>query len=69
MTQVVSTQLMAMGNLAKIFLTPPPTTCDVNRLFSTASHILNKKRNRLLHNNAERLLFVHENIAIINYQY
>ena len=58
-----------MGNLAKIFLTPPPTSCDVERLFSTASHILNKKRNRLLPNNAERLLFVHENIAIVNYQY
>ena len=39
------------------------------RLFSTASEILNKRRNRLLPNNAEQLLFVHENIANVNYKW
>ena len=39
------------------------------RLFSTASEILNKRRNRLLPNNAKQLLFVHENIAKVNYQW
>ena len=55
--------------LAKNFLTPPPSSCDVERLFSTTSHILNKERNRLLPQNAEKLLFVHENISRVNYNY
>ena len=45
------------------------TSADVERLFSTASEILNKRRNRLLPNNAEQLLFVHENIANVNYKW
>ena len=55
--------------LAKYYLTAPPTSADVERLFSIASHILNKKRNRLLPRNAEHLLFVHENIANVKYEY
>ena len=48
----------------------PPTFADVNsRLFSTASHILNKSRNRLLPRNAEHHFFVHENIANVKYEY
>ncbi|MCP3852609.1 MAG: hAT transposon family protein [Gammaproteobacteria bacterium] len=50
-------------------MTAPPTSADVERLFSTASEISNKRRNRLLPNNAEKLLFVHENIANVNYQW
>ena len=59
----------AMSQVAKIYLTPPPTSCDVERLFSTASEILNQRRNRLLPSNAEKLLFVHENIAHVKYQW
>ena len=55
--------------LAKYYLTAPPTSADVESLFSIASHILNKKRNRLLPRNAEHLLFVHENIANVKYEY
>ena len=58
-----------MGNLAKIYMTPPPSSVDVERLFSSASHIITKQRNRLLPDNAERLLFVHQNIAHVNYLY
>ena len=58
-----------MGDLAKIYLTAPPSSCDVERLFSTASEILNKRRNKLLPCNAEKLLFVHENISKVNYQW
>ena len=54
--------------IAKVYLTAPPTSADVDRLFSTASEIINRRRNRLLPNNAEQLLFVHENIANVNYQ-
>lgn len=58
-----------IGDLAKIYLTAPPSSCDVERLFSTASEILNKRRNKLLPSNAEKLLFVHENISKVNYQW
>ena len=50
-----------MGDLAKIYLTAPPSSCDVERLFSTVSKILNKRRNKEL--------FVHENISKVNYQW
>ena len=56
-------------SLAKQYLTTPPISCDVERLFSTASHILSKERNRLLSHNAEKLLFVHENISRVHYNY
>ena len=35
-----------MAILAKVYLTPPPTSADVERLFSSGSHVLNKFRNR-----------------------
>ena len=58
-----------MCNLAKKFLTPTPTSADVERLFSTCAEILNKRRNRLSPHNAEMLLFCHENIVNVNYNY
>ena len=61
--------IKAKALLAKFYLTAPPTSADVERLFSIAGHILNKKINRLLPQNAEHLLFVHENIANIKYEY
>ena len=38
--------VIEMSNVAKFYLTPPPTSCDVERLFSTASEIINKRRSR-----------------------
>ena len=38
-------------------------------LFRIASEIINKRRSRLLPSNAEMLLFVHENIVNVNYQW
>ena len=58
-----------MCNLAKIYLTPTPTSADVERLFSTGGEVLNKRRNRLSPHNAEMLLFCHENIVNVNYNY
>ena len=57
-----------MGDLAKIYLISQPSSCDVEKLFSTASEILNKRRNKLLPSNAEKLLF-DENISKVNYQW
>ena len=55
--------------MAEIYLTPPPTTTDMERLFSTAGDIITKEWNRLLPATAERLLFLRENLPRINFKY
>ena len=55
--------IRAMTKMAEIYLTPPPTTTDVERLFSTAGDIITNERNRLLPATAERLLFLRENLS------
>ena len=59
----------ALAKLARKVLTPPPTSTDVERLFSTAANILTEKRNRLLPQNVEKLLFLKANMEIFNYQF
>ena len=58
-----------LSEIAKYYLTPPPTSVDVERLFSTAGDIVTKERNRLNPKNAEKILFCRENLPILNYQY
>ena len=58
----------ALSKLARKVLTPPPTSTDVERLFSTAANILTEKRNRLLPVNVEKLLFLKSNMELCNYQ-
>ena len=55
-----------LTSLACAFLTPPSTSTDVERLFSTAGNILTDARNRLRPENAEKLLFCRENFAHID---
>ena len=57
----------ALARLAKQFLTPPPTSTDIERLFSVAGNILTDERNRLLPVNVAKLLFMRENIMNYNY--
>ena len=52
----------ALARLAKKYLTPPPTSTCVERLFSTASNIIDD-RPRLLQENLEKLLFLRENLT------
>ena len=51
------------------YLTPPPTSVDVERLFSIAGQIVSDKRNKLNPINAEKILFLRENLCRVNYQY
>ena len=57
------------ANIAKKYLTPPATSADIERLFSVASRIISHKRNRTLPENAEKHLFLHENMGSIDFQY
>ena len=59
---------VAFAHLAKKYLTPPPTSTDVERLFSVAGNILTEDRNRLLPENVDKLLFLKENIETLNFK-
>ena len=58
-----------LAEQALFYLTPPPTTTDVERLFSTAGDIVTDERNRLLPANTEKLLFCRENLPKVNFIY
>ena len=58
-----------MAKLAQFYLTPPPTSVDVERLFSTAGDILTNERSTLNPENAEKILFCRENFKHVNFQY
>ena len=58
-----------IADFASYYLTPPPTSVDVERLFSTAGDLLNNERNRYIPENAEKMLFCHENLPVIKFQY
>ena len=55
----------ALCNLARVWLTPPPTSTMTERLFSTAGNIVDG-RPRLLPETLEKLLFLRENLIMQN---
>ena len=55
--------------MAVKYLTPPPTSVDVERRFSIATQIASDKRNRLSPENAEKFLFLRENLPRVNFEY
>ena len=58
-----------LARLAKQYLTPPPTSVDVERLFSHARQILSQRRSNVMPKNAEKILFCRENLPVINFKY
>ena len=54
--------------LIRRFLTPPPTSTDVERLFSIAGKVACDKKTRLLPDNLEKVLFLRENILVMNFE-
>ena len=66
--QLTTNKVMsAICRLAKRFLTPQPTSTDVERLFSIASLVADDKREKLLPTNLDKLLFLRENIMTFNF--
>ena len=59
---------LKLAKLAKKYLSPPPTSTDVERLFSIAGSILTDERNRLLPDNLDKLLFLKQNIQLLNFK-
>ena len=55
--------------LVKKYHSATPGSVEAERLFSTAGYIVNKKRTSLSDENLERLLFLHHNLPLYNYEY
>ena len=58
-----------LSTLAVEYLTPQPTSVDVERLFSTAGDIFTNERNRLTPEHGEQILFCRENMPLLKFQY
>ena len=54
--------------MAVTYLTPPPTSVDVET-FPIAAQIASDKRNRLNPENAEKILFLRENLPRVHFEY
>ena len=57
----------SLCKLAKKYLTPHPTSTNVERLFSTAGNVV-KGRGRLKPKNVEKLVFLKENLNLNNFK-
>ena len=58
-----------VSKFAKVYLSSPGSSVYSERLFSEAGIIYDEKRNRLLPSNAEKLVFIHHNLPLINFTY
>ena len=58
----------AFLRVAKKYLTPPPTSTNVERLFSYAGLIADEKRGRLQPERLEKILFLRENLAMLGFK-
>jgi len=58
-----------LANLAAIYLSAPGSSVYSERLFSEAGNIYEEKKNRLLPSNAEKLIFLHHNLPLLNFKY
>ena len=58
-----------LAKWARRFLCAPPGSIPSERLFSTAGNIADGKRNRLLPEKVEMLLFLRKNLLLLNFDY
>ena len=58
---------LALTKMAKKYITPTPTSTDVERSFSTAGDILSNERNRLVPENLAKL-FSRENLPAVGFR-
>ncbi len=58
----------ALAQAARKYLSAPCTSVDSQRLFSAASNVIDEKRNRLMCEKAEMLLFIKKNTPLLHSQ-
>ena len=56
-------------SVAVKYLSAPPSSIYIERLFSTAGIIFEERRSSLLPENGERLIFIQKNLSLFNYKY
>lgn len=57
-------QFPAWEEATRVYLSAPSTSVDSERLFSTAAHVLDEKRNRLSSQNAEKRIVIKKKLAV-----
>lgn len=62
-------QYPILTKFVKIYLSSPCSSVYSERLFSEAGLVYEEKRNRLLPANAEKLVFIHHNLPLIDFKY
>nr|CAD2134103.1 unnamed protein product [Meloidogyne enterolobii] len=58
-----------LTKLSHRYFSAPATSSESERLFSTAGLVVSNLRTRLLPDNVEKLLFLHNNLKIYDYKY
>jgi len=61
--------LPTLAQLALVYLSPPPSSVQSERIFSLAGEVYDDHRSRLMAENAERLVFLKFNLPLLNYKY
>ena len=59
---------IALANLAKQYLTPPPTSTTVERLFSQGSNFLTEHRESLSPDTVQMLMFFRSNVVSVSFE-
>ena len=55
--------------LASKYLSAPPSSVESERIFSVGGNVNTPKRNRLLPDTSESLMFLHHNLRIFEFEY
>jgi hypothetical protein len=58
-----------LWNLVRKYLSAPCGSIESERLFSQAKNITTDLRNKMSSENLKKLLFLHENLSLINFEY
>jgi KRAB domain-containing zinc finger protein len=64
-----ATKWSLLAKLARKYFSAPATSAESERLFSTAGQIITNLRSSLKDENVEKLLFLHHNIKIYDFNY
>ena len=58
----------ALIKVVKQYLTPPPTSTNVERLFSYAGMVMEDRRALLMPERVNKILFLRENLVMLNFK-
>lgn len=62
-------QFPKLSQICQKYLCSPPSSVYSEKIFSEAGNVFDAKRNRLSSDNGEKLIFLHHNAPLLNYEY